>query len=48
MIATVVEVAGIALITLGIGLLAGIPLACIVLGGFALAAAWRMSREGGA
>ncbi len=48
MITTVVEVAGIGLITVGMALLAGIPVGLIVLGGFALAAAWRMTREGGA
>ena len=48
MITTVVEVAGIALVTVGVGMLLGVPVGVIVLGGFALAAAWRMSREGGA
>jgi len=47
-ITTVVEVAGIALITVGAGMLAGVPVGLIVLGVFALAAAWRMTREGGA
>jgi hypothetical protein len=46
MITTVIEVTGIGLVTVGVALLAGIPVGLIVLGGFALAAAWRLNREG--